>query len=228
MSQFISKRILWFPEPETADETGLLCIGGDLTPERLLLAYSKGIFPYYSVNGWIHWFSPQKRMVLKPNEVKISHSMKQILKKSVFRITVDTCFRAVITACGTVERKNQQGTWINDEFIKAYCRLHEMGYAHSFEVWYNDELAGGLYGVSLGRSFFGESMFSKVSNASKTAFITMAQKLADWNFDMIDCQLYTPHLESLGAKEIPRHIFLKKLKASLRHETIQGKWTDWM
>jgi leucyl/phenylalanyl-tRNA---protein transferase len=225
MSHLVNKRTLWFPEPETADATGLLCIGGDLSPDRLLLAYSKGIFPWYMAGGWVHWFCPEKRMILIPAEVKISHSMNQVFKRNTFRITVDTCFKEVITACGEVERKNQEGTWVNDEFVKAFCCLHEMGYAHSFETWRGDELVGGLYGVSLGKSFFGESMFSKAANASKAAFITMAKKLSESHFDLIDCQLYTPHLESLGAKEISRKMFLKKLKSTLRHEVILGKWT---
>lgn len=228
MSLLLSKRSLWFPEPERADETGLLCIGGDLSPERLLLAYQKGIFPWYMVGNWIHWYCPAKRMVLFPAEIRVSHSMRQVLRKKIFHITADTCFRQVIIACKETTRKHQEGTWINEKFIEAYCLLHDMGFAHSFEAWIDNHLVGGLYGVSLGKCFFGESMFSTVSNASKTAFITMAKKLALLNFDLIDCQIYTSHLESLGAREISRNDFLKFLRSSLQHETLQGRWTDLM
>jgi leucyl/phenylalanyl-tRNA--protein transferase len=204
---------LIFPSPELADPDGLLAVGGDLSPERVLLAYSKGIFPWYSEDSPILWWSPDPRLVLFPEELKISRSLRQVMKKDIYRVTYDRVFESVIRNCSSVERKDDAGTWITNEMIDAYCRLHELGYAHSVESWHGDELAGGLYGISLGRVFFGESMFAKSSNASKVAFVTLVQRLASAGYKVVDCQVSTEHLQSLGAREIAGGEF----RAILRH-----------
>ncbi|QLZ68797.1 leucyl/phenylalanyl-tRNA--protein transferase [Legionella sp. PC1000] len=212
----------FFPNPETSDDQGLLFIGGDLSPQRLLQAYKQGIFPWYEPGTPILWWSPNPRLILIPNEFKVSRSLQKSLKKS-FRFTIDTAFKQVITACATrAERINN--TWITEEMIEAYTRLHTMGYAHSFEIWYENELVGGLYGISLGHAFFGESMFHKITNASKIAFYYLCKTMVDWNFDFIDCQIPTNHLQSLGAKVIERKEFLHLLSQSLEHPTKQGQW----
>ncbi len=213
-----------FPPADLAEDSGLLAVGGDLSESRLLLAYSMGIFPWYSENDPILWWSPDPRLVLFPNELKVSRSLKQTMNKKIFTVTIDTAFEDVIANCASVHRKNDGDTWITDAMIKAYTRLHYSGLAHSIEVWSSGELVGGLYGVSLGSAFFGESMFSKQSNASKVAFITLVQQLLKWKFTLIDCQITTPHLISLGAREIPRSEFLKMLKSALRKPTKKGKW----
>ena len=216
---------LWFPDTSNANEDGLLAVGGNLSPERLLLAYESGIFPWFIHNKLVYWFSPDPRMVLMPDELKVSKSMKQVFRKNIFTITFDTAFTEVMKGCQSVKREGQRGSWITREFITAYTRLHKMGLAHSVEVWQNETLAGGLYGVSLGKCFFGESMFSVVPNASKAGFIFLANWLKEKNFAFLDCQVYTSHLQSLGAKEIPRALFLKMLKQALKHETLHGKWS---
>lgn len=213
-----------FPHPKLAREDGLLAVGGDLSPERLLLAYSNGIFPWYSEEEPILWWSPDPRFVLFPEEIKISKSMEKLIKKGTYKVTYDTCFREVIYNCGKL-REEKEGTWITAEMLEAYCELHELGYAHSVEIWYEGELVGGLYGVSLGKCFFGESMFSKMSNTSKMALIILAKDLLEKNFLLIDCQVYTKHLESMGAVEIPRVEFLKLLKKGLSNDTLKEKWT---
>ncbi|WP_291632382.1 leucyl/phenylalanyl-tRNA--protein transferase, partial [Clostridium sp.] len=186
---------------------GLLAIEGDLSPERLFLAYSNGIFPWFSDGEPILWWSPDPRFVVYPSDVKISHSMKKVFKKNTYRISFDTCFRDVISNCSNVRKET--GTWITNEMIEAYCSLHEVGYAHSVETWYEDRLVGGLYGVSIGKCFFGESMFSTMDNASKVAFITLSKVLEEKRFTIIDCQVHTTHLESLGAVYMSRDNFLE-------------------
>jgi len=208
MSLWILNKELSFPPVETAEPDGLLAIGGDLSVERLLLAYRKGIFPWYS-GDHILWWCPDPRFVLFPEELKVSKSMKQLLKKQEFDFTVNKDFEQVINNCKTITRKDQEGTWITDEVKKAYTILHKKGFAHSAEVWKDGKLAGGLYGIRLGKVFFGESMFSKESNASKYAFINYAQQLKSEGVLLIDCQVYTEHLESLGARMIPRKEFIK-------------------
>lgn len=223
MYHFLNEK-LFFPPVDKADEHGILAIGGDLSAERLILAYSSGIFPWFNEDDPIIWWSPDPRFVMYPHALKVSKSMNQLLKKQVFNITFDTSFRSVITACQVVRRHGQSGTWITEDMLEAYCVLHELGYAHSIEAWQNGELVGGLYGVSLGRAFFGESMFAKVSNASKAAYITLIQKLEKLNFQLIDCQVYTEHLESLGAVSIPRSLFIEQVNKALAEETIKGSW----
>ncbi len=225
MYYFLNEK-LFFPAVDKANEHGILAIGGDLSPERLLLAYSSGIFPWFSEDDPIIWWSPDPRFVMYPKDLKVSKSMAQVLKKQLFNITFDTNFRSVITACQTVRREGQGGTWITDSMLEAYCTLHDLGYAHSIEAWQNGDLVGGLYGVSLGKVFFGESMFAKVSNASKAAYITLVQKLQKLNFQIIDCQVYTEHLESLGAASIPRTLFIEQVSEALAEETIKGSWQE--
>ena len=205
---------LWFPKPDQATEDGLLAIGGDLSSERLLLAYRSGIFPWYNDDIPL-WWHPNPRFVLFPNDLKISKSMKQILKKEEFAFTSNTAFKQVITNCKTVNRKEQDGTWINEEVVDAYTTLHQMGFAHSAECWVNNKLVGGLYGIKIGNIFFGESMFSHTSNASKFAFIKYVQQLINEGIVLIDCQVHTKHLESLGAQMIERNEFMKILAANI-------------
>ncbi len=215
---------LIFPPPYLAEDDGLLAVGGDLSEPRLLLAYSMGIFPWYPVGSPILWWSPDPRLVLLPEEIKISRSLRQTIKKRIFKVTMDRAFDSVIRNCATVQRKNDRGTWITDEMIKAYVRLHRSGYAHSVESWFEGELTGGIYGVAIGSIFFGESMFTKKSNASKVAFVTLVQQLLKWKFTLIDCQVTTAHLISLGAREIPRSEFMRMLLSSLTASTKKGKW----
>lgn len=208
---FLNDR-LEFPAVETANEDGLLAVGGDLSPERLLLAYQSGIFPWFNEDALMLWWSPDPRMILYPKKLKISKSMRKVLKDTTFSITKNTCFKRVIEQCAKLVRKGQDGTWITPNMIDAYCVLHEKGFAKSYEVWQEDELVGGLYGIDLGHVFCGESMFSLVSNASKYAFIHMVREFEEKKYAIIDCQVYTEHLESLGAEEISRKEFLQLLK----------------
>jgi leucyl/phenylalanyl-tRNA--protein transferase len=201
---------LWFPPVTEAMPDGLLAIGGDLTTERLLLAYRNGIFPWYDGDVPL-WWSPDPRFVLYPTEVKVSKSMRTILRSNRFTFTINKAFDAVINNCKMNERKDQDGTWINHEVENAYKELHKRGYAYSAEAWLNNELVGGLYGVRLGNVFFGESMFTTVSNASKYAFIKFVRLLQKEKVTIIDCQVHTPHLESLGARFIERAEFIKHL-----------------
>lgn len=214
-----------FPSPELATPEGIIAAGGDLSPQRLLNAYAAGIFPWFTEEDPILWWSPDPRMVLLPGDLHISASMKKLLKKKWFHITYDRHFQEVIEGCG-MPRKTQQGTWITKEIRDAYVRLHELGYAHSVEVWDSPgkKLVGGLYGVSLGKCFFGESMFHLVTNASKYGFVTFVQKLFKIGFMMVDGQVPSPHLKKLGCKEIPRKEFLNRLAEGLKHETVLGKW----
>ncbi len=196
-----------FPPIELADEEGFLAIGGDLSVQRLLLAYRSGIFPWYSEDEPICWYSPNPRFVLFPQEMKVSKSMQQVINRKTFAFSINTSFEEVITNCKNVYRPGQGGTWISGEMRAAYINLHELGYAHSAEAWCDGELVGGLYGIRLGNIFFGESMFSLQSNASKFAFIRYVQQLQSENIQLIDCQLHTNHLESLGARMISREDF---------------------
>lgn len=198
-----------FPDISEASAEGILAIGGDLSPQRLLLAYQKGIFPWFSEGDPIIWWSPDPRFVLFPDKLKVSKSMRQILRKQEFKLTINKDFKAVIHNCAKIRRKGQIDTWITKDMVLAYNRLHQLGYATSVEVWLNDELVGGLYGIDLGNGVFcGESMFSKVSNASKFAFISFVQQS---NYKIIDCQVHTEHLERLGAENIDREVFLNYL-----------------
>jgi leucyl/phenylalanyl-tRNA---protein transferase len=203
-----------FPRPEEANEIGLLAVGGDLSVERLMNAYNTGIFPWYDSSQPIMWWSPDPRMVLFPGNLKISKSMKQLLRKKAFKVTFNTAFKEVIQNCAAVKREGQEGTWITPKMQAAYEELHKLDFAHSVEVWQEEQLVGGLYGIYLQEKqvFCGESMFSKVSNASKYAFIELVQKLEAQGVKLIDCQVYTQHLESLGAEEIPRKTFLEYLR----------------
>lgn len=206
---------LFFPPVTEADEEGVLAIGGDLSSERLLLAYRSGIFPWFNEGDPILWWAPDPRMVLFFDELVISKSMKKILNKKIFKVTYNKNFREVISNCQQIKREGQNGTWISDEMIEAYCKLNEEGIAKSVEVWQDDILVGGLYGIDLGKGnvFCGESMFSKVSNASKTAFIALALYLKKEKYKLLDCQVYNPHLESLGCREIDREEFMSILKS---------------
>ncbi len=208
---------LVFPHPSLADPEGLLAVGGDLSPERLLLAYANGIFPWYSDSDPILWWSPDPRLVLFPAELKISRSLMRTLKKQVFKVTVDGAFGKVIRACA----RTREETWLTAEMIEAYETLHELGFAHSVETFCEDRLVGGLYGVALGRAFFGESMFSVMSDASKVALVCLVQHLSERGFELIDCQMPTEHLKRLGAREIPRKEFLALLRAAL-----DDKWKN--
>lgn len=211
---------LIFPHPSLAEEDGLLAIDGDLSPERLMLAYSNGIFPWFSEDEPILWWSPDPRFILYPKDIKVSHSMKKLLKKNVYRISFDTCFKDVISNCANVRKES--GTWITDNMIEAYCELHKLGYAHSVEAWHEEKLVGGLYGISIGKCFFGESMFSTKSNASKAAFITLCKKLEEQDYIMIDCQVHTDHLESLGAINVSRDKFLELLEEGISDSPSEG------
>ncbi|MDP4686027.1 MAG: leucyl/phenylalanyl-tRNA--protein transferase [Salibacteraceae bacterium] len=217
---------LVFPSPEQADSSGLLAVGGDLSAERLLLAYENGIFPWFNDDQPILWWSPENRMVLYPDEFKQSKSLKQSIRNKQFEFKMDTAFDQVIGYCAKVPRADQDGTWITDEIRSAYANLHQMGFAHSFEIWQNNNLVGGLYGISLGRAFFGESMFSLVSDASKAAFYFLSEFAKKQDFHFVDCQLHTDHLASLGAKEIPRNQFLSELKTALAYPDLNQLWTQ--
>jgi leucyl/phenylalanyl-tRNA--protein transferase len=210
MPLFALEKDLFFPPVHLAEPDGLLAIGGDLSQERLLLAYRNGIFPWYE-GDHILWWCPHPRFVLFPNELKVSKSMQQLLKRQAFTFTVNKAFTAVIDNCKTIERPGQSGTWITPAVKDAYTKLHYAGYAHSAEVWQGDELVGGLYGIRMGKVFFGESMFSKMSNASKYAFISYVQLLKAEGVQLIDCQVYTDHLQSLGARMIDREEFIQLL-----------------
>lgn len=204
---FLSQE-LYFPPVEEASVEGVLAIGGDLSTERLILAYQSGIFPWFNDDEPILWWAPPERMVLFFDDLKISKSMRNVLNQNKFRVTFNTSFREVITNCKKINRKDQPDTWITDEMVEAYCKLNELGFAKSVEVWQNEELVGGLYGIDLGHVFCGESMFSKVSNASKVAFIHLAKQLEHANYRLLDCQVYNDHLASLGCVEIERDDFM--------------------
>jgi len=221
-----------FPDPRRAHPRGLLAHGGDLGPERLLAAYAQGIFPWYD-EAPILWFSPDPRMVLRPGELHIGRSLARRERQQPFRLTMDTAFEAVIRGCAETPRPDQAGTWINRDMIAAYVRLHELGFAHSVEAWApaggdadgGERLAGGLYGVSLGRVFFGESMFAREADASKIAFAAFVRQIREWRFELIDCQVTTAHLARFGATEWSREDFLDALTGALRYETRRGPWS---
>lgn len=200
-----------FPSPEHAEPNGLLAVGGDLTPQRMLLAYSMGIFPWFNEGEPILWWSPDPRFILDLDELRVSRSLRKALNKKTFHVTYNRAFPEVVRACAEVRKRAGEGTWLCDGMISAYVRLHEMGFAHSVECWIGNELAGGLYGVCLGRCFFGESMFHRVTDASKVAFVSLVRRLQGLNFELLDCQMPTAHLASLGAKGIPRRQFLNRL-----------------
>jgi leucyl/phenylalanyl-tRNA--protein transferase len=214
-----------FPPADAADPEGLLAIGGDLTVPRLLAAYRSGIFPWYSDDQPILWWSPDPRMVLPFDEFHCSRRLERVIRQGKFTFTLDRDFTSVILACATAPRPGQDGTWITHEMIDAYVALHEAGYAHSAEAWLDGKLAGGVYGVSLGSCFFGESMFARESDASKAAFTVLVRQLRAWHFTLLDCQMYTEHLARFGAHEIPRGSFLRRLAEGLRRPTRKGPWS---
>ncbi|WP_457624726.1 leucyl/phenylalanyl-tRNA--protein transferase [Persephonella sp.] len=221
---WLEKENIWFPDPYTAPADFPLAFGGDLSPERLIFAYSLGIFPWYSEGEPIMWWFPDPRMVLFPEKLKVSRSLKKVIKNRGFEVRFDTDFERVIRMCASVKRKGQTGTWITEEMIEAYTNLHNLGYAHSVETYLDGKLVGGLYGVAIGGAFFGESMFHLVPDASKVAFVKLVHRLTDMGFDVIDCQQSTPHMARFGAEEIPRERFLDILKHSVRKDIPPGKW----
>ena len=220
---FLSEKIA-FPPPQYATREGLLAVGGDLSRERLLAAYRQGVFPWYAEGDPILWWSPDPRLVLYPDEIHVSRTLQRVLSKRNFSVTMDSAFEAVITACAETRMKQDEGTWIVDEMKSAYIDLHHAGYAHSIEAWAEGKLAGGLYGVALGRCFFGESMFTLVDNASNVALVHLVRALAARSFHLIDCQVTTGHLMRMGAREIPRTRFLRQLRQALTAPTLKGNW----
>ena len=217
---------LVFPPAEWARPDGLLAAYGDLSVERLVLAYQSGIFPWYSGDSPILWWAPTERAVSAPAELHVGRSLRKAMRRGTFQIRFDTNFAAVIAACATTPRKHESGTWIVPEMVRAYTRLHEAGFAHSVETYQDDVLVGGLYGVSLGGCFFGESMFSRTDDASKVAFVALAERLTAWDFDLIDGQLQNDHLDRFGLVMIPRAEFMVRLGQSLRRPTRRGPWTE--
>jgi leucyl/phenylalanyl-tRNA--protein transferase len=224
---FDEKTHIVFPPVESSTPEGIVMVGGNLSPGMLLSAYRQGIFPWYSEGDPILWWSPDPRCVLFPEEVHVSGSMNKIFRKNIFRITFDKCFREVITACRETPRSGQDGTWITPDMLDSYVTLHKQGYAHSVEVWAGSSLEGGLYGISLGSCFFAESMFTWKSNSSKFALISLARLLVKMRFSLIDCQVYSPHLETMGARMITRREFLARIKECLEDETKKGSWKNW-
>ncbi len=213
-----------FPDPARAEPDGLLAVGGDLRPERLLSAYALGIFPWFDASSPILWWSPDPRLVLEPERLHVSRSLQRTIRRGTYRVTADTAFERVIRRCAARPRPGQRGTWITRDMIDAYVRLHRLGFAHAFEAWEGDALAGGLYGVSLGAAFFGESMFADRPDASKVAFVGAVGWLASRGVRLVDCQVRTEHLVSLGAHEVPRAEFLARLAAALEEPTLRGTW----
>ncbi len=221
----LSKR-LDFPPAWLARSDGLLCIGGDLSSKRLLLAYENGIFPWFSENEPILWWSPDPRLVLYPNKIKASRSLKKKIRQNKFSIRINHAFEQTIMACAKPRKNKHEGTWLVDDMIEAYIDLNTLGYAHSIETWREDKLVGGLYGVSIGGSFFGESMFSIESDASKIALVALATHLKKYNFDLIDCQVTTDHLMKMGAVEISRNSFLDTIQNSVKKERLNDIWKE--
>ncbi len=217
---------LIFPHASLSNEDGLLAVGGDLSPERILLAYKNGIFPWFNPGELFLWWSPNPRFVLFPENLKVSKSMRPYFNQKKFTVKYDTCFEQVISHCSQSKRKGQNGTWITDEMIEAYIRLHKMGWAHSVEVYSEDELVGGLYGIAMGKVFFGESMFANATNASKFGFISLVRQLTKRGYTLIDCQQETPHLASLGAEAIPREIFLNLMDKNNDMDHQAENWSD--
>ncbi len=212
-----------FPPPDQAEPSGLLAVGGDLSPERLALAYRYGIFPWYQEEP-ILWWSPDPRMVLPVDELKIPRSTRRYLKKGTYRVSFDEAFSQVVQRCADVDRSDDAGTWITERMVDGYCQLHKRGEAHSVEVWEGEELVGGLYGVSVGSVFCGESMFAIAPDASKVGFVTLVQKLEAWGFKLVDCQIYTDHLARFGAKEVPRRVFIEQLKLLSDQSVSADSW----
>jgi leucyl/phenylalanyl-tRNA--protein transferase len=217
-------RAIAFPDPSLAEPDGLLAVGGDLSPERLVAAYALGIFPWFSAETPILWWSPDPRLVLLPGELHVPRSLVRTLRRGPFTFTADRAFEAVIRRCARTPRPGQDGTWITDGMVEAYVRLHHLGLAHSFEAWEGERLVGGLYGVSLGAAFFGESMFSDRPDASKAAFVRSIEFLAARGAGLVDCQVRTDHLVRFGAREVPRADFLARLASALEHPTLRGPW----
>lgn len=220
----LHRRDIVFPDPSLAEEDGILAVGGDLSPERLLRAYAEGIFPWFNEGSPILWWSPDPRLVLLPEELHVSASLARTLRRGRYRVTADTAFSRVIRGCSRTDRPGQDGTWITGEMIAAYEELHRLGFAHSFEAWAGDTLAGGLYGVNLGGAFFGESMFADQTDASKVAFVRAVEFMKRKGIELVDCQVRTEHLVRLGAREIPRAAFLDRLDAALARPTLRGGW----
>lgn len=221
----LNRHDLHFPPVDRASHEGLLAVGGDLCPERLLEAYRRGIFPWYNDDQPILWWSPNPRAVLFPNKLHVSRSLKRRLRPAVFTVTLDTSFRTIMEQCaGARPQHPEGGTWITGEMLDAYTRLHELGYAHSVETWQNGRLVGGLYGVAIGRAFFAESMFTRVDDASKVALVRLVKQLQAWNFHLIDCQQFSPHVSRFGAEEIPRADFIKHLDQALTLLDRRGRW----
>jgi leucyl/phenylalanyl-tRNA--protein transferase len=224
MSVYRLDRRLLFPDPAEARADGLLAVGGDLRPERLVLAYRQGIFPWYEEGQPILWHSPDPRMVLRASELHVPRSLAKLMRRRPYRVALDTAFPEVIDACARVERAGQRGTWITRAMRRAYVELHRRGLAHSAEAWQGERLVGGLYGVSLGTAFFGESMFACAPDASKAAFVTLVAQLRLWGIDLVDCQVHTEHLARFGAREWPRRRYLAALRTALAHPTRPGPW----
>lgn len=221
---FRLRKELAFPDPGLAHESGILAVGGDLSPERLLLAYASGIFPWFEEDQPLLWWSPDPRLILEPRALHVPRSLGKTLRRGTYEIRWDTAFAPVMERCGTVPRHDQDGTWITEDMLAAYVRLHELGYAHSAEAWQDGVLVGGLYGVSLGSAFFGESMFAEAPDASKAAFVTLVQRLAAGGCDLVDCQVKTDHLVRFGAVEVSRAEYLRRLRVSLGARTRRGSW----
>ena len=224
MPVYLLDKELSFPAPEDANEEGIVAVGGDLSPARLLIAYRHGIFPWPARGYPLLWFSPDPRFALKPSRVHVSRSLRKVIRKAELRVTADTAFAKVITACAAVPRPHQRGTWITDELQQGYLGLHELGYAHSIEAWRNDRLVGGLYGVALGTTFSGESMFASEPDASKVAFTTLLAHLAIWGFRIVDCQVHTEHLARFGATMWPRDRFLSTWRAGVEEPSLMAPW----
>ncbi|SHN51040.1 leucyl/phenylalanyl-tRNA--protein transferase [Desulfovibrio litoralis] len=221
----LSRNTVDFPDPALADEDGILAVGGDLTPVRLLTAYSLGIFPWYNEDSPILWWHPDPRCVLFLNEFHLPKSLKKVINAGTFELRIDTAFEAVIKSCANSFRPNQEGTWLTQEMQQAYLHLHKLGFAHSIESWQNNKLCGGVYGVALGNIFFGESMFYKEPNASKIAFYGLVTLLKKLNFRLLDCQQRSENVLRFGAREISRQAFMQELSKNMLEETLRGNWT---
>ena len=224
MPVYLLDKELFFPAPEDANEEGIVAVGGDVSPKRLLVAYRNGIFPWPARGYPLLWFSPDPRFALEPSRAHVSRSLRKVIRKGQLRVTADSAFAEVITACAATRRPHQQGTWITRELRDGYLGLHELGYAHSIEAWRDDELVGGLYGVALGRTFAGESMFASQADASKVAFTTLLGHLAMWGFRVVDCQVHTEHLARFGAKMWPRDRFLSEWRAAVAEPSVLAPW----